>query len=102
MATHEVYRDGKVHVLEDRCATCIFRSPDDGQIRGLAPGRISGMVRDARSNYGGNIPCHSTIYDPEVKPAICRGFWDLPERPALLEIAERLGYIEFDPVPVKA
>ena len=43
---HEVYRDGKVHVLDDKCSSCIFRSVNDGRILGLKPGRVSGMVLD--------------------------------------------------------
>lgn len=98
-----VYRDGELHVLADRCASCIFRSPADGQIKGLEAGRISGMVRDAQADPAGNIPCHSTIYGPAVRPAICRGFYDLPRPPgSLLDLADRLGIVRFDPPPAKA
>lgn len=98
MATHEVYRDGKVHVLAEKCASCIFRSVNDGRIQGLSPGRVAGMVVEAREAES-VIPCHATIYTDEVKPAICRGYFDLPRRPGVLQIAERLGFIEFDTPP---
>lgn len=94
MARHEVFRDGKVHVLAEKCSSCIFRSVNDGRIQGLAPGRVSGMVLEARANES-VIPCHNTIYEKGVKPAICRGYWDLPVRPAVLDLAERLGVVTF-------
>lgn len=100
MAEHEVYRDGKVHVLAEKCESCIFRSVNDGRIRGLRPGRVAGMVLEAR-NAESVIPCHATLYTDEVKPAICRGYFDLPRRPGLLQVAERIGIIEYDPPPEK-
>ncbi len=95
----EVYRDGKVHVLSDRCSSCIFRAPNDGQIQGLEPGRITGMVKDSHADEAGNIPCHQTIYEKDVKPAICRGFWDLPNRGSILDLAEVMGVVEYDEPP---
>lgn len=97
---HEVYRDQKVHVLEDRCKSCIFRSVNDGRILGLKPGRVSGMVLEARE-MGGVIPCHMTIRRDDVKPAICRGYWDLPRRPEILDLAVAMDVVEFDPAPKK-
>lgn len=97
----EVYRGGRVHVLSAKCASCIFRSVNDGRILGLRPGRVAGMVAEARSTDSGNIPCHMTIHTDTVRPAICRGFWDLPRRPALLDVAERLGVVEYDDPPEK-
>lgn len=91
----EVYRDGKVHVLTEKCSSCILRAPKDGQIKGLEPGRITGMVKGSHADPAGNIPCHQTIYTDEVKPAICRGFWDLPDRGAILNLAEDMGIVEF-------
>lgn len=97
---HEVYRDGKVHVLAEKCSSCIFRSVNDGRIMGLAPGRVSGMVQDARRDES-CIPCHNTIYRTDVKPAICRGFYDLPHPPMPIQVAERLNMLVFDPAPPK-
>jgi hypothetical protein len=88
-----VYRDGMVHVLAEKCPTCIFRSVNDGRIQ-LNPGRVAGMVMDARA-HGSVIPCHTTIWEIDT-PAICRGYWDLPRRVALLQVAERLGIVVFD------
>lgn len=49
----------------------------------------------------GVIPCHSTIRQKDVKPAICKGYYDLPHRPWPLQLAEILGAITFDPPPSK-
>ena len=95
---HEVFREGEVHVLEDKCSNCIFRKVNDGRILGLAPGRVAEMVLQARAT-GSVIPCHQTIRRRDVRPAICRGYWDLPLRVQLLQIAERLGIVVFDPAP---
>jgi hypothetical protein len=100
VARHAVYRDGRVHVLAERCASCIFRSVNDGRIKGLAPGRVSGMVLDARRRDS-VIPCHSTIYSRKVRPAVCRGFFNLPQTPPTLRLAVMLGIIVYDPAPPK-
>lgn len=72
MSRQDVYRDGKVHVLSEQCATCIFRP---GNLMQLQGGRVKGMLDDCEKS-GGVIPCHSTIYREDVRPAICRGFFD--------------------------
>jgi len=95
--SHNVFRDGKLHVLSDRCATCIFRNPKHGGFRGLKPGRRAEMVRSARADEG-HIPCHETY---GKTPSICRGFWDLPHQPAPLQIADRLGFVEYVDPPAK-
>ena len=90
------YRDGKVHVLAEQCATCIFRP---GNLMRLSPGRVKGMV-DAAVAEDSSITCHSTLYDDAVKPAVCHGFYDkydtLP-----LRLAAATGRTEFDPAPAK-
>ena len=97
---HEVFRGDRVHVLADKCASCVFRSVNDGRIQGLKPGRVAGMVLGAREDQS-CIPCHDTIYRDDVQPAVCRGFWDLPSRPFPLELANAMGIVEFDPPPSK-
>lgn len=98
---HEVYRDGTVHVLSAECASCIFRSVNDGRIR-LRPGRVAGMVLDARADQT-IIPCHDTLYrDDDVRPAICRGFYDRNrDRIDALQIADRLDMVTYDDPPAK-
>jgi hypothetical protein len=65
----------------------------------LRRGRVAGMVREAL-DADSAITCHSTLYRADVGPAVCRGFSDGPGRHVSpLQIADRLGMIEFDPVP---
>jgi hypothetical protein len=64
----------------------------------LEPGRVEGMVAEATSDEAGNIPCHETIHGQSAQAAVCRGFW-LRYRPGLLQVAERLGIVEFVPPP---
>ena len=41
------YRDDKVHVCQDLCATCVFRP---GNFMHLEPGRLADLVAQARAN----------------------------------------------------
>lgn len=86
---HAVFRKGKVHVMAERCATCIFRP---GNLMHLKRGRVASMVRAAKRRES-CIPCHETTHTRA--PAVCRGFFDR-HATAPLQIAERLGYVEFD------
>lgn len=83
-----VFRNGKVHVKRAMCATCIFRP---GNLMCLQDGRVEQMVR-AATRAESCIPCHETL---EGLQAVCRGFH---ERHATqpLQVAQRLGYIEYD------
>lgn len=90
------YRDGRVHVLAERCPTCIFRP---GNPMRLEPGRVREMVGQAVQDDSA-ITCHSTIYEPGILPAICRGFYDA-HRTTPLQLAERLGLLVEDPPPTK-
>lgn len=101
MTTHEVYRDGKVHVLTEKCSSCIFRSVNDGRIMGLRPGRVGGMVVEARANDS-VIPCHQTIHVENEEPAVCRGYYDNSADQVMpLRVAEALGALEFVEPPAK-
>lgn len=90
MSTHEVYRDGKVHVLREECGTCIFRPatrPVDGA-------RVAGMVRDTMDEPGATVVCHSTLYQDDVRHAICRGWFDrLGDRDPILRLAVAMDII---------
>jgi hypothetical protein len=84
------FHDGHVHVLADRCPTCIFRP---GNLMTLEPGRVKDMVdaclRDPEG--AGNIPCHETL---DGRQAICRGFWDgYSDRLWLLRMAAVMGVV---------
>lgn len=92
---HEVYRNKRVHVLSERCSSCIFRSATDGRIQGVPPSRVAEMVQTARGNDS-VIPCHQTIYEDDVEPAICRGYYDgSSDRIAALRVAKMLEAITF-------
>lgn len=65
----QTYRDGKVHVLKDQCATCIFRP---GNLMHLKRGRVKGMVEETKKDAA-TITCHQTL---DTEHAICRGWWD--------------------------
>jgi hypothetical protein len=90
------FRDGRVHVLTARCATCIFRP---GNLMHLGLGRVESMVAEALREEAA-ITCHSTLYRDDVQPAVCAGFASrystLP-----LRLAELLGCLVKDPVPGK-
>lgn len=90
------FRNGKVHVLDDKCSTCIFRP---GNLMRLAPGRVKGMVEGALEAQS-CIPCHSTLVTGS--PAICRGFWDSYAGQVLpLMLAKAMEIVELVAVPSK-
>jgi len=83
--SHDAYRDGRVHVCGEMCATCIFRP---GNLMRLHAGRVREMVDEARREESAII-CHSTLQGPN---AVCRGFFErYPTQP--LQIADRLGLL---------
>jgi hypothetical protein len=88
------YRDGRVHVLDAPCSTCIL-IPGAGSIRhNLSPGRVPELVRDNLAADSAP-PCHHTTYDQDPQgEAVCRGFYDLfRDRVTPLQLAARLGMI---------
>lgn len=88
MRTNNIFRNGKIHVCEAMCSTCIFRP---GNIMRLHPGRVAQMVRDA-TRTDTSIICHDTSYTKHQ--AVCHGFFTHhPTTP--LQIADRLGYIQY-------
>jgi hypothetical protein len=86
---NNTFRDGKVHVMADKCPTCIFRP---GNLMHLNRGRVKDMVGTATSDQAGSITCHSTL-DTD-KQAVCRGFYDRHATP-VLQLAEAMGVVEF-------
>lgn len=93
-----------VRVLSERCGTCIFHP---GNRMHLEPGRVKAMVEECRAKDR-HIPCHEFLTEPrggwvagpQARGAVCRGYWE-SVRPlaSLLQAAERLGVIEYLPVP---
>lgn len=95
---HNIYRDGKIHLLNEMCSTCIFNPktrPVDGQ-------RVAGMVRDTMDDDGATVVCHSTLMTEPQENAICRGWYDrLGKRDSILALALEVGAIKEVPVPPK-
>lgn len=93
------YRDGAVHVLSEKCSDCIYRP---GNKMALQPGRVKQMADDSVAD-GGVITCHQTLpygYYGDAEPAVCRGFFDARgDEVQALQVAERLGMVEFDDSP---
>jgi len=87
------FRDNRVHVLSEKCSTCIFRP---GNQMHLTPGRVREMV-DASLEQDAGITCHQTLsyggYDVPGE-AVCRGFFDAHgERISGLRLAVGLGIV---------
>lgn len=92
MSKTNVYRDGKVHVQVSKCDTCIYRP---GNLMHLEPGRKDEMQAGAVAGEG-VIPCHKTLFHGEE--SVCRGFFDVCKDQGLLQVAERLGIVEWTEV----
>lgn len=58
-----------LRVCRAECSTCVFRP---GNLMGLQPGRLRGMVHDS-IQADTFIVCHKTLDGPR---AVCRGFYD--------------------------
>lgn len=92
--------DGRhVHVLSEMCATCVFRP---GNLMRLQPGRLRGMIDEARENESA-IVCHSTLYGQAEQEAVCRGYFDRHGRDVLtLRLAMMVdGVVVYDDPPEK-
>lgn len=92
------YRDGKVHVMREKCSTCVFRP---GNIMNLAPGRLKGMVEHVEET-GIPFVCHQTLSygAPEYKDhydgeALCAGAVEhCADRSTVMRLAEAADVIE--------
>lgn len=84
---HDIYRNGRIHVCREMCATCIFRP---GNLMMLNSGQVAEMV-DSATRKDSTIVCHATLDGPN---AACRGFFD-KHKTQPLQIAERLKLIEW-------
>jgi len=93
---HNTYRDGKVHLLSEKCATCIFKP----KTRPVDGARVAGMVRDTIDVDGATVVCHKTLYNEKQENAICRGWYDrFADRDSVLLIAQALGVVKEVPPP---
>lgn len=53
----EPYRDGKVHIMSEKCSTCVFRPGDPMNLR---PGRLKELT-DHVQETGVPFSCHQTL-----------------------------------------
>ena len=96
--TEGPYRDGRVHVLADRCSTCVFRP---GNLMHLEAGRLKDLVEVNTANDSALI-CHQTLpySNTGAEPAVCRGFFDkYPTLPLRMAIA--MDVVAYDEPPKK-
>ena len=88
---HNIFRDNKVHVLSEKCATCIFR-PHTRPVEGSV---VAEMVRDTKDNPGATVVCHHTLGTEPQKNAICRGWYDrFASIDPVLRMANNMDVIE--------
>jgi hypothetical protein len=96
MTNADIYRGGLVHVLSEKCQSCIFTKnrPVEGE-------RVAQMVRDTKDDPGATIPCHSTLYRPGKQDnAICAGWFErFAETDPVLRQAQAMGIITYDDPP---
>ena len=92
------YRDGQVHVLTEKCQTCVFRA---GNLMRLQEGRLKDLV-DSNLAEDTALVCHATLYKDGVDNAVCRGYFDAYGTEVTpLRMAQMMDLIAYDPVPTK-
>jgi hypothetical protein len=93
------FRNGRIHILSERCSTCVFRP---GNLVRLRPGRMKDLVESNRKADTA-FACHQTLWEEGVDRAICRGYFDAYWQAITpLRMAVALSMItEQDPPPGK-
>ena len=98
-APKPIFSDGKVHVMSEKCSTCIFRP---GNLMHLSPGKVKEMV-DRSIGDESAITCHKTLpfaANHGQQQAVCRGFMEsYAGQVSTLRLALHFGIIkevEFD------
>lgn len=96
------YRGGRVHVLSERCSTCVFHP---GNLMHLSEGRLKEIVGANRTNDAA-LTCHQTLsyasWDEVGKEAVCRGYFDAYGHESTpLQLAKRMNLIVEDAPPIK-
>lgn len=95
MSASGPYRDGELHVVSEKCSTCIFRP---GNKMHLNQGRVKGMVENAIADET-VIVCHKTLeYAPgDTPPATCNGFYEsYGDQVPAVRLAKAMNIIAFD------
>jgi hypothetical protein len=90
---------GKMRVLAEQCATCIFRP---GNLMQLRDGALKALTEGAADTF---VTCHDTLPNwSQEQPAVCRGFYDgYAEKSRTLQVLVPLfGGVELVPPPVDA
>lgn len=95
VAEHNVFREGKVHVMRKECLTCVFK-PHERPVSGA---RVAEMVKDTLKVDGSTIVCHHTLMESETggqqRNAICRGWYDrLGDTDVIIRLARVMDVIE--------
>lgn len=71
MTRRPPYRDGRLHVMAEKCSDCVFRT---GNPMRLQPGRLRSLVEDNLAADAA-LTCHQTTYGQDERgEAICAGF----------------------------
>lgn len=93
------YRDGKIHVLKERCDTCIFRP---GNLMHLSAEGLRTVIKGNR-DADSALTCHQTLPSNGryiAEPALCRGYYDgYADVTTPLILAKAMGVIEEDEMP---
>ena len=96
-----VFRDGKIHTLDAKCDTCVFRG---GDLMHIGAERFTDLIKSNLAQDG-VLTCHqtleaNTLYDAEE--AVCRGYFDAYQRDVTaLRTAVGLDVLAEDPQPTK-
>lgn len=90
------YRHGRIHILSERCTTCVFRP---GNLMHLPPGRLQDLVESNRAADTA-FACHQTIYGQTPDEALCRGYVDAyGDGITPIRLARQLGLVAEDNPP---
>lgn len=91
--THNTFRDGKVHVMAEKCGQCAF-TPQ----RIIRPSKVAEIVAETRDVPGAHFICHNRTIAGDGD-AICRGWYDAcADLDPILSLAKAMRLIEQVPV----
>ena len=88
MPKHKVFVNGKVHIRNRRCETCIFGGNSPVSVE-RKDEMVALSLRD-----DGVIPCHKHLAPMQPLNPVCHGFWSLNES-IPLRLAAAMEVIEW-------
>lgn len=100
------YRDGRIHVMAEKCSTCVFRP---GNVMHLPPGRLKALT-DHVQDTGVPFSCHQTLPYASAEhaafyggAALCSGAVEnYGDASPQIQLALALGVITYvDPAPAE-